>query len=157
MGAQAATKRNCKAHRCCAMGCNSMIAGGRRRDGALASYVSAHGPSFLPSQTIRTGCGSGATQTSWRIATGDSHSVRIERRRARVKELAARLETLSPLATLARGYAVALNEKGGALPSAAMIRPGMHFAMEMRDGRVHATADEVIVRPQANATQRGAA
>jgi exodeoxyribonuclease VII large subunit len=70
----------------------------------------------------------------------------VERRRARVKELAARLETLSPLATLARGYAVALNEKGGALPSAAMIKPGMHFAMEMRDGRVHATADEVILR-----------
>ena len=70
----------------------------------------------------------------------------VERRRARVQELAARLETLSPLATLSRGYAVALNEKGGALPSAAMIKPGMHFALEMRDGRVHATADEVIVR-----------
>lgn len=70
----------------------------------------------------------------------------VERRRARVQELAARLETLSPLATLARGYAVALNEKGGALPSAALIKPGMHFALEMRDGRVHATADDVIVR-----------
>ncbi len=70
----------------------------------------------------------------------------VERRRARVQELAARLETLSPLATLARGYSVALNEKGGALPSAALIKPGMHFALEMRDGRVHATADEVIVR-----------
>lgn len=70
----------------------------------------------------------------------------VERRRARVQELAARLETLSPLATLARGYAVALNEQGGALPSAALIKPGMHFAMEMRDGRVHATADEVIIR-----------
>ena len=70
----------------------------------------------------------------------------VERRRARVQELAARLETLSPLATLARGYAVALNEEGGALPSAAMIKPGMRFAMEMRDGRVHATADEVIIR-----------
>jgi exodeoxyribonuclease VII large subunit len=71
----------------------------------------------------------------------------VERRRSRVQELAARLETLSPLATLARGYAVALNEKGGALPSAALFKPGMQFAMEMRDGRVHATADEVIVRP----------
>lgn len=81
----------------------------------------------------------------------------VERRRSRVKELAARLETLSPLATLARGYAVALNEKGGALPSASMIKPGMQFAMEMRDGRVHATADEVIVRPQTKAARRGAA
>lgn len=70
----------------------------------------------------------------------------VERRRARVKEAAARLESLSPLGTLARGYAVALNEKGGALPSAAMFKPGMHFAVELRDGRVHATADEVMVR-----------
>jgi exodeoxyribonuclease VII large subunit len=81
----------------------------------------------------------------------------VEPRRARVQELAARLETLSPLATLARGYAVALNEKGGALPSAALFTPGMHFAMEMRDGRVHATADDVMVRPPAKAARRGAA
>ncbi|HEV8411770.1 MAG TPA: exodeoxyribonuclease VII large subunit [Gemmatimonadaceae bacterium] len=80
----------------------------------------------------------------------------VERRRARVQEAAARLEALSPLATLARGYAVVLNEKGGALPSAAMIKPGMHFAMEMRDGRVHATADEVIVRASQTA-KKGAA
>ena len=81
----------------------------------------------------------------------------VERRRSRVKELAARLETLSPLATLARGYAVALNEKGGALPSAALIKPGMQFALEMRDGRVHATADDVLVRPPAQAARKGAA
>jgi exodeoxyribonuclease VII large subunit len=81
----------------------------------------------------------------------------VERRRSRVQELAARLETLSPLATLARGYAVALNEQGGALPSAALFKPGMHFAMEMRDGRVHATADDVIVRPPSKAARRGAA
>ena len=82
----------------------------------------------------------------------------VERRRSRVQELAARLETLSPLATLARGYAVALNEQGGALPSAALFTPGMHFAMEMRDGRVHATADEVLVRPvAATRPRRGAA
>jgi exodeoxyribonuclease VII large subunit len=70
----------------------------------------------------------------------------VERRRARVRELAARLETLSPLGTLARGYAVALNENGGALPSAALFKPGMPFAIELRDGRVHATADDVMVR-----------
>ncbi len=81
----------------------------------------------------------------------------VERRRSRVQQRAARLETLSPLATLARGYAVALNEKGGALPSAAQFKPGMHFAMEMRDGRVHATADDVIVRPAAKPARKGAA
>jgi exodeoxyribonuclease VII large subunit len=81
----------------------------------------------------------------------------VERRRARMQELAARLETLSPLATLARGYAVALGETGGALPSAAGFTPGMEFALELRDGRVHATANEVIVRPPAAGARRGAA
>jgi exodeoxyribonuclease VII large subunit len=70
----------------------------------------------------------------------------VERRRASLRETAARLEALSPLATLSRGYAVALNEAGGALPSAALFAPGMPFALELRDGRVHATADEVVVR-----------
>ena len=70
----------------------------------------------------------------------------VERRRSRVQQIAGRIETLSPLGTLARGYAVALNEAGGALPSAALFKPGMKFAMELRDGRVHATADEVIVQ-----------
>ena len=70
----------------------------------------------------------------------------VERRRARLQEVAARLEALSPLATLARGYAVALSATGCALPSAALFRPGMPFALELRDGRVHATADEVHVR-----------
>ncbi|MFI5310544.1 MAG: exodeoxyribonuclease VII large subunit [Gemmatimonadales bacterium] len=73
----------------------------------------------------------------------------VERRRARVQELAATLEALSPLATLARGYAVALNERGGALPDAARFTAGMRFALELRDGRVHATADEVHVRATA--------
>ena len=44
-----------------------------------------------------------------------------------------------------------------ALPSAALFTPGMHFAMEMRDGRVHATTDDVIVRAPAKAARRGAA
>jgi exodeoxyribonuclease VII large subunit len=81
----------------------------------------------------------------------------VERRRARVQELAARLETLSPLATLARGYALALDESGGALPSATLFTPGLRFAIEMRDGRVQATAGEVVVRPSVATARRGAA
>jgi exodeoxyribonuclease VII large subunit len=69
----------------------------------------------------------------------------VERRRARLQEVAGRLEALSPLATLARGYAVALGDRGGALPSAALFTTGMPFALLLRDGRVHATADHVTV------------
>ena len=69
----------------------------------------------------------------------------VERRRARVQELAGRLETLSPVATLARGYAVALSEEGGALASASRFTAGMPFTLQLRDGRVLATAGEVHV------------
>ena len=96
--------------------------------------------------------GHGLRQFSRDLAVRSLRSV--ERRRARVQELAARLETLSPLATLSRGYAVALNEKGGALPSAALFKPGLHFALELRDGRVHATADEVLLRAEAPGAAR---
>jgi exodeoxyribonuclease VII large subunit len=73
----------------------------------------------------------------------------VERRRARVQELAATIDALSPLATLARGYAVALREGGGALPSAALFAPGMRFALELRDGRVRATTIDARVRASA--------
>jgi exodeoxyribonuclease VII large subunit len=78
----------------------------------------------------------------------------VERRRGRVQELAARIESLSPLSTLARGYAVALDESGGALGGAASFSPGMRFVLRLRDGRVTATADDVLVQPPVKATDR---
>ncbi|HVT39703.1 MAG TPA: exodeoxyribonuclease VII large subunit [Gemmatimonadaceae bacterium] len=78
-----------------------------------------------------------------------------ERRRAALQEVVARLEALSPLATLARGYAVALSESGGALPSATHFAPGMPFALEMRDGRVRAAAQAIeLRRPAASSSRR---
>lgn len=78
----------------------------------------------------------------------------VERRRGRMQELAARIESLSPLATLARGYAVALDESGAALSGAARFAPGMRFVLRLRDGRVHATTDEVLVQQPVKATGR---
>ena len=66
-----------------------------------------------------------------------------ERRRARVQELAARLDALSPLATLARGYAVARDLNGAALPAASAFSPGMHFDLQLRDGIVRSIAEEI--------------
>ena len=69
-----------------------------------------------------------------------------ERRRARLQEVAASLEALSPLGTLARGYAVARRENGGALANATLFTPRMPFILELRDGRVRATARTIEVR-----------
>lgn len=67
----------------------------------------------------------------------------VERRQAAVRELAARLEVLSPLGTLARGYAVARDGAGRTLGSVARFAAGDPFTLLLRDGRVSATAREV--------------
>jgi exodeoxyribonuclease VII large subunit len=66
-----------------------------------------------------------------------------ERRRARLETAAARLNGVSPLATLARGYAVARQPGGIALTSATRFRPGDAFELLLRDGRVNARTDSV--------------
>ena len=79
----------------------------------------------------------------------------VERRRARVQQVAGRIDALSPLNTLARGYAVARDAQGHALGSATAFAPGQPFALVLRDGEVDATAN--AVRPGAAPTARGVA
>ncbi|HEY7860933.1 MAG TPA: exodeoxyribonuclease VII large subunit, partial [Gemmatimonadaceae bacterium] len=66
-----------------------------------------------------------------------------ERRRARVSAFAGRLTALSPLATLARGYAVARDASGATLGSVDAFAPGLDFDLLLRDGIVRATARTV--------------
>lgn len=68
----------------------------------------------------------------------------IERRNASLGTAAARLHALSPLATLARGYAVARDPSDGrTLGSATQYREGMRFDLQLRDGIVRSTAQDV--------------
>ena len=66
-----------------------------------------------------------------------------ERRRHAVEQAAGRLDALSPLATLGRGYAVARGADGETLGSARDFSPGMDFTLMLRDGLVAATAQGV--------------
>ena len=66
-----------------------------------------------------------------------------ERRRARLENAAGRLHVLSPLATLARGYAVARDGDGRALSDVARFTPGLPFTLVLRDGEVAATVNGV--------------
>lgn len=66
-----------------------------------------------------------------------------ERRRARVNAIAGRLNALSPLATLARGYAVARDASGAMLASVESFAPALDFDLLLRDGTVRATARSV--------------
>jgi len=62
----------------------------------------------------------------------------VQRRRGEMQDVAGRLNALSPLATLARGYAVARDENGATLSDAAAFREDMPFELIIRDGVVHA-------------------
>ena len=62
-------------------------------------------------------------------------------RRSQVESVAARLNALSPLATLARGYAVARGADGKTLDSIARFHDNMPFDLIVRDGVVAARVD----------------
>jgi exodeoxyribonuclease VII large subunit len=51
---------------------------------------------------------------------------------------AARLNALSPLATLSRGYAVARDADGSALTSARQFKRGLEFELLLHDGSINA-------------------
>ena len=65
----------------------------------------------------------------------------LERGRARVRGVAGRLDALSPLATLARGYAVATDADGGLLASVDRFEAGSRFYLRVRDGSVEAVTE----------------
>lgn len=64
---------------------------------------------------------------------------RIDRARSRIGGLAGRLNALSPLATLARGYSVATDGEGGVLSRVEHFRLGGEFRLRVSDGSVYAT------------------
>ncbi len=65
----------------------------------------------------------------------------LERASARVAEGGARLDALSPLRVLARGYAVARDPSGTVLRNVAQFAPGLPFRLRVRDGEVAARAE----------------
>nr|MBA3672031.1 hypothetical protein [Gemmatimonadaceae bacterium] len=75
-----------------------------------------------------------------RRALPSSIGSRIARHREVSAALAGRLNALSPLATLDRGYAVARRLDGVAMSSATDFTPDADFTLRLRDGTVRATA-----------------
>lgn len=72
---------------------------------------------------------------------------RVERCRARFETAAGRLQALSPLATLERGYAVARDAEGRTLSRTAQFTPGLPFELTVRDGTVAARVDPLPHAP----------
>lgn len=64
----------------------------------------------------------------------------LEQKRAAFSMLSGRLEALSPLATLARGYSVARTSEGTVLRRVTDFHPGLQFDLKVTDGTVEANA-----------------
>ncbi len=60
----------------------------------------------------------------------------LAKAREKMTTLAASLEALSPLATMARGYAVCLTPAGRLVRSAAAVEPGQDLDILLHDGRL---------------------
>jgi exodeoxyribonuclease VII large subunit len=65
------------------------------------------------------------------------------RRAADVQRATGRLDALSPLKVLARGYAIATRDDGRAVRSAGDVRPGDAIHVRVRDARIEASVVEV--------------
>jgi exodeoxyribonuclease VII large subunit len=63
-------------------------------------------------------------------------------RRHRYEGLTARLDALSPLKVLARGYAVAFDPHGHALRAASQVRPGERVRVRLHEGELSAEVVE---------------
>jgi exodeoxyribonuclease VII large subunit len=66
---------------------------------------------------------------------------RLREARAHLDGAAARLESVSPLAVLARGYALVTDPAGSPITQATGMKPGAKLRLRFADGEVRATAD----------------
>lgn len=73
---------------------------------------------------------------------------RVSVSQTQISALAGRLNALSPLATLERGYGVARGADGATLASIADFAPGRGFTLRVRDGEVDATANATRMLPE---------
>jgi exodeoxyribonuclease VII large subunit len=66
---------------------------------------------------------------------------RLEVKGATMAVAASKLDMLSPLAVLGRGYALVKDEDGNLIPRAAMVKTGQRLALRFEDGEVGCQAD----------------
>jgi exodeoxyribonuclease VII large subunit len=81
-----------------------------------------------------------ANRTLGRLSDAPLRSA-LREARARLDGTGARLESVSPLAVLQRGYALVSDPAGHPLTSAGAVKPGTRLRLRFADGEVGATAD----------------
>ena len=71
-----------------------------------------------------------------------AHNRALESKQRRFVELTAKLDAMSPLKVLTRGYSMAQDERGTVIKSAAQVASGDHITLTVTDGKIHATVTE---------------
>jgi exodeoxyribonuclease VII large subunit len=79
----------------------------------------------------------------------------VRERRDRMRHAAVKLEVLSPLASMRRGYAVPLDATGKLKRNAASFEKGEHFRLRVVDGEVDCSVDGVQRKPDAVVADNG--
>jgi len=69
---------------------------------------------------------------------------KLEIEKSRLGTIYGKLDALSPLKVLARGYSIARNESGGVIKSVTQVRPGDFIELFVNDGKIHCEAEEII-------------
>jgi exodeoxyribonuclease VII large subunit len=72
---------------------------------------------------------------------GRAAQARLEAKAAKLAVAASKLEMLSPLAVLGRGYSMVKDEAGNLISRAAMVKTGQKLALRFEDGEVGCRAD----------------
>lgn len=70
-------------------------------------------------------------------------NIQLEGKRTRQKELWGRLDAMSPLKVLSRGYSITQNQQGQTIHSACTIAPGEHIHIRFQQGSVTALVETV--------------
>ncbi|PZN31926.1 MAG: hypothetical protein DIU71_08755 [Proteobacteria bacterium] len=82
--------------------------------------------------------------TASRRALGAAMRGRIEHARAHLRLASGKLHTVSPLATLQRGYAIVSDATGAVLSDAAGVRPGDRVQARLARGRLVARVERTL-------------
>ena len=71
----------------------------------------------------------------------------LGRRRQQYIALSAKLDAMSPLKVLTRGYAITQTESGAIIRSVSQVTPGDPVTISLTDGAIHASVTEVKENP----------
>ncbi len=85
--------------------------------------------------------GKALTYLQTRLVSAQEKNISLKRQK--YLTYTAKLDAMSPLKVLLRGYAMAQDDHGEIVGSVSKVAPGDHLAIQVRDGRIYTTVDRI--------------